>query len=178
MTSPLGNAGEFYFENLPEGRHEASVTHEGRSCAFMLTVPHSAEAAITLGTLKCTVSSRGDPDRGVRGHHPVRGSAAGLEAAQCSVSATSVVFGTYNVFSAAPDDSTGTIVYRCNGGATQRADHDDEGTEPHVPPARADGRPTEKLAYNLFRDAARTTVWGDFSGGTSAYIDINPPNNQ
>jgi outer membrane usher protein len=56
MTSPLGNAGEFYFENLPEGRHEASVTHEGRSCVFMLTVPQSTEPAITLGTFKCTVS--------------------------------------------------------------------------------------------------------------------------
>jgi outer membrane usher protein len=56
MTSPLGNAGEFYFENLPEGRHEASVTHEGRSCVFMLTVPQSTEAAITLGTFTCTVA--------------------------------------------------------------------------------------------------------------------------
>ena len=57
MTSPLGNAGEFYFENLPEGRHEASVTHDGRSCTFMVTVPSSTEAAIALGTLKCTVSA-------------------------------------------------------------------------------------------------------------------------
>jgi len=56
MSSPLGNGGEFYFENLPEGRHEASVTHEGRSCAFMLDVPQSTEAAITLGTSRCTVT--------------------------------------------------------------------------------------------------------------------------
>ena len=56
MTSPLGNAGEFYFENLPKGRHEASVTHEGRSCVFMLHVPQSTEAAISLGTFKCAVS--------------------------------------------------------------------------------------------------------------------------
>jgi outer membrane usher protein len=57
MTSPLGNAGEFYFENLPEGKHEASVTHEGRSCTLILVVPPSTEAAITLGTLKCMVSA-------------------------------------------------------------------------------------------------------------------------
>jgi outer membrane usher protein len=56
MSSPLGHAGEFYFENLPDGRHEASVTHEGRSCAFTLTVPSSTEAAISLGTFKCAVS--------------------------------------------------------------------------------------------------------------------------
>jgi outer membrane usher protein len=56
MVSPLGTAGEFYFENLPEGRHEASVAHEGRSCVFILTVPTSTEAAISLGTLRCTVT--------------------------------------------------------------------------------------------------------------------------
>jgi spore coat protein U-like protein len=33
----------------------------------------------------------------------------------------------------------------------------------------------ERLAYNLYRDAARTTVWGDFTGGTSAPTDVSPP---
>jgi outer membrane usher protein len=56
LTSPLGNDGEFYFENLPEGRHEASVTHEDRTCAFMLDVPRSTEPGITLGTSRCTVT--------------------------------------------------------------------------------------------------------------------------
>ncbi len=56
MTSPLGREGEFYFENLPQGRHEASVTYDGRSCVFMLTVPNSDEAALALGTLKCAAS--------------------------------------------------------------------------------------------------------------------------
>ena len=33
--------------------------------------------------------------------------------AACTLSATPIAFGTYNVFQAGPDDSTGTITYRC-----------------------------------------------------------------
>ena len=39
------------------------------------------------------------------------------EAAKCTVSTTPIVFGTYNVFTTAPSDSTATLVYNCNGGA-------------------------------------------------------------
>jgi spore coat protein U-like protein len=35
----------------------------------------------------------------------------------------------------------------------------------------------EALAYNLFTDAARTSVWGDGTSGTSVYSRANPPNN-
>jgi spore coat protein U-like protein len=35
----------------------------------------------------------------------------------------------------------------------------------------------EVLAYNLFRNAARTTIWGDGTGGTAVYSRANPPNN-
>jgi outer membrane usher protein len=54
VSSPLGAKGEFYFENLPEGKHEASVTYDGGSCSFILTVPRSEEPALDLGTLRCT----------------------------------------------------------------------------------------------------------------------------
>jgi spore coat protein U-like protein len=99
------------------------------------------------------------------------------DAAQCSISSTAVVFGTYNVFSSAPVDSTGTIVYKCNGGVRALLITMTKGQSSTFIP-RALVKSKETLAYNLFRDAARTTVWGDFSGGTSAYIDVNPPNNQ
>ena len=99
------------------------------------------------------------------------------DAAQCSISATSVAFGSYNVFSSAPVDSTGTIVYRCSGNADGVLIAMTKGqSETFLP--RALGKGNEDLAYNLFRDAARTVVWGDFSSGTSAYIQIDPPNNQ
>ena len=38
--SPIG---EFYFENLPQGRHEASVVHDGRTCTLRIEVPRSDE---------------------------------------------------------------------------------------------------------------------------------------
>jgi spore coat protein U-like protein len=33
---------------------------------------------------------------------------------------------------------------------------------------------TDQLAYNLFRDAALTSVWGDGTGGTSVFFKTNP----
>lgn len=102
--------------------------------------------------------------------------ARGAEAAQCSVSATSVIFGTYNVFSSSPVDSTGTVVLRCNGGAKNVLIAITRGQSATFLPRQL-AKGAEKLAYNLFRDAARTSVWGDFSGGTSGHIEVNPPNN-
>jgi outer membrane usher protein len=58
VNSPLGASGEFYFENLPEGKHEANVTFEGGSCSFILTIPRSEEPALDLGALKCAVTDK------------------------------------------------------------------------------------------------------------------------
>ncbi len=104
-------------------------------------------------------------------------SAAGVEAAQCTVSTTPVIFGAYNVFSVSPVDSTGTVSYRCNGGARFLLVTITKGQSVTFQP-RELGKGLEKLSYNLFRDAARTSVWGDFTGGTSAHTDANPPNNE
>ena len=101
---------------------------------------------------------------------------ARLEAAKCSVSTTSLVFGSYNVFSPAPVDSTGTISYECNGGAKTVLITMTRGQSVTFLPRQL-GKATESLTYNLFLDAARTTVWGDFSAGTSARSDVEPPNN-
>jgi len=35
----------------------------------------------------------------------------------------------------------------------------------------------EELFYNLYRDAARTSVWGDGMGGTQVQFVPDPPNN-
>ncbi len=32
------------------------------------------------------------------------------------------------------------------------------------------------LTYNLYRNAGRTNIWGDGTGGTSVYTRANPPN--
>jgi spore coat protein U-like protein len=100
------------------------------------------------------------------------GSAARVDAANCSLSTTSIVFGTYNVFSSGPVDSTGTVTYSCNGNTNVLITMTRGQSMTFLP--RELGKGTERLAYNLFRDAARTTVWGDFTGGTSAYVSMSP----
>jgi len=100
----------------------------------------------------------------------------GRAEAACTVSAVGVSFGTYDVFTAAPTTSTGTITYHCGN-----ADHNilvsistgSSGT--YV--ARTLNRSTETLSYNLYLDSAFATVWGDGSGVTGVYQKSNPPNN-
>jgi spore coat protein U-like protein len=98
-------------------------------------------------------------------------------AAGCSVSATSVNFGTYDVFDSAPNDSTGTITLRCNGGAKDVAVEIDRGGASTFALRRMVNGGSQ-LRYNLYLNAARTTVWGDGTGGTLPYDVGNPPNNK
>lgn len=53
--SPIGKLGEFYFENLPVGRHPAVVEYKATTCQFTLEVPASDAPVLKLGTLRCTV---------------------------------------------------------------------------------------------------------------------------
>lgn len=95
----------------------------------------------------------------------------------CSISATAVSFGTYNVFSGSAVDSTGTITYRCNSRAANITISLTRGSSSSYDP-RQMSKGAERLNYNLFRNAARTTVWGDGTSGTSMYTNANPPNNR
>ncbi len=90
--------------------------------------------------------------------------------AACNVSSTPVSFGSYNVFSSIPLDTTGTITLNCNetppptvtisiGQSTNSGSF--------VPRAMKLSTGSELLLYNLYTDAGRTTVWGDGSGETS-----------
>ena len=99
------------------------------------------------------------------------------DAATCNVESTSVAFGTYNVFATAPVESTGAVLLNCNGGAKNVRVSISRGQSGSYAP-RALRRATESLGYNLFLDASRSTVWGDGTGGSSAYLVGNPPNNK
>ncbi len=96
-------------------------------------------------------------------------------AEQCSVSTTSVSFGSYNVFAAAPTDSTGSLVYRCNGNAVVWISLSRGLSSTFEGRTLTSGN--EELLYNLYRDAARTAIWGDGSSGTQLPFDLLVPKN-
>jgi spore coat protein U-like protein len=97
--------------------------------------------------------------------------------AACTVNTTAVNFGGYNVFTAAPDDATGRVRLRCTGTRPPSITvHLDKGGAPSFTP-RQMRQGTEVLDYNLYQDSTRTTIWGDGTGGTQAFIQANPPLN-
>jgi spore coat protein U-like protein len=92
-------------------------------------------------------------------------------AGTCSVASVSpVAFGGYDVFDAAPVDSTGSITLECTD-VTQ-----DDAVRVSLEPGGGGTFAGRRLiagafalAYQLYLDAARHTVWGDGTGGTTAY---------
>jgi spore coat protein U-like protein len=88
-------------------------------------------------------------------------------------STVGVSFGAYNVFNTTPTDSTGSITYTCSSVFTITI-HLSRGSAPSYFP-RQMRKGAESLPYNLYRDAARTSVWGDGTGGTSRYGPVFPP---
>lgn len=55
LASPIGQTGEFYFENLAAGSYDAVVEFEAIVCRFSLIVPQSSAPLISLGTVRCVV---------------------------------------------------------------------------------------------------------------------------
>ena len=101
---------------------------------------------------------------------------AWAQSPSCTISVTSVAFGNYNVFTTTADDSTGTITFRCNAAAANISISLSDGSSSTFSP-RTLRKGSEILQYNLYRNAARTNIWGDGTGGTSVYSNANPPNN-
>jgi spore coat protein U-like protein len=95
----------------------------------------------------------------------------------CSLTSTSVAFGTYDIFSATPLDTLGQIIFRCsNNDHNVSISLDKGGASTFNPRRMLNGAST--LNYNLYLDAARTMIWGDGTGGTQNFFIPNPqPNN-
>ena len=98
------------------------------------------------------------------------------QGASCTISATSVNFGSYNVFDGPALDSTGTITYRCNGAANNISISLSKGLSSTYSP-RLMSKGVEALSYNLYTNAGHTNIWGDGTSGTTVYVRANPPNN-
>jgi len=97
---------------------------------------------------------------------------------RCSVvSVSPVSFPTYDIFRVPPTDAQGAVTYSCSGVGQRTVTIDlSAGGAGRFDPRllRAAG---DALAYNLFLDAGRGTIWGDGTGGTSRYGPFQPPNN-
>jgi len=83
--------------------------------------------------------------------------------ANCTVSAGSIVFGSYDVFSAQPLDGAGSIGIDCDL-ATPYSISLGTGGGSYGQRELASG--PDRLGYNLYTGATRVIVWGDGSGGT------------
>jgi spore coat protein U-like protein len=83
-----------------------------------------------------------------------------------NVSTTSVAFGIYNPVNGSPTDSTGSVSYFC-AGALAPVISISAGSSGSFSPRQMTSTSTDVLTYNLYIDAARTTVWGDGTGGSS-----------
>ena len=90
-------------------------------------------------------------------------------AAVCGVSATPVAFGTYPPFSGTPTDSTGTVTVTCIGTAAISIALSTGGSGSYASRQMSNG--AVHLLYQLYSNAARTTIWGNGTGGTVTVSD-------
>lgn len=98
------------------------------------------------------------------------------KAQSCTISTrANVVFGNYSVYTATPVTATGRIRINCNAATNSVTVDLSRGNAPSFIP-RYMLKGIEHLNYNLYLDAARTTIWGDNTGGTVHYGPTNPPN--
>ena len=103
--------------------------------------------------------------------------------AACTVSTMPVNFGSYDMFSPAPLDSTGSITIDCSIPPpppnppvdVQITIGQSPGSGSFIPRSMRNFPRPDLLNYNLYTNSSRTLVWGDGTGGTSI-ITINKVN--
>ena len=78
----------------------------------------------------------------------------------CTITTTPVSFGIYDVFSAAPLASTGSVNYQCMWLVHQRTVYLSKGSAPSNNPRQMISG-ANRLNYNLYLDAGHTQIWGD-----------------
>ena len=81
----------------------------------------------------------------------------------CTITTSPVSFGAYDPVAAnatAPLDGTGTVIVTCTKGAPAKVGLG-TGSNAQGTTRRMSGGTAAYLLYELYRDASRTTVWGD-----------------
>ncbi len=103
---------------------------------------------------------------------------APAQAITCSfTTVVPVSFGAYDVFDTGAVDAAGSLGVTCPGAMPTDTiiitlSAGDAGT---WAPRAMTGAGATDLAYNLYRDAARTIVWGDGTSGSSSYGPVSAP---
>jgi spore coat protein U-like protein len=107
----------------------------------------------------------------------------GIGATSCSLALGNLAFGAYDVFGMASLDSSASLVVTCrrDGGApnsTLAIAIGPSASSGTVANRRMQtGGSAEFLGYNLFRDATRTSLWGNTPGVDTLVQAISVPNN-
>ncbi|MBI3609877.1 MAG: spore coat protein U domain-containing protein [Nitrospirae bacterium] len=90
--------------------------------------------------------------------------------AACTLTTTAVNFGNYNVFSPLALNSTGSVTVSCSAGSSQNMTIS-IGPSPNsggfIPRKMKHATLPDMLSYNVYINAAGTSVWGNGTGGTS-----------
>lgn len=87
----------------------------------------------------------------------------------CSVSATPVVFGTYDPISSSPTDSDGSVLFTCGGLVGGVVTYDvalNKGMNSTTFSPRRMSSGANLLDYDLYTSSAHSSVWGDGTGGS------------
>jgi spore coat protein U-like protein len=91
----------------------------------------------------------------------------------CTIVAAPVNFGTYDVASGTANDASGSVTITCTNGAPVyvtlgQGSNAGAGSTDAAPVRQMSAGGTDRLGYGLFRDAARTTAWGNTQATGSA----------
>jgi spore coat protein U-like protein len=85
----------------------------------------------------------------------------------CSVTATDLAFGNYDASSGTPNDATSTVSATCTPSETYDIAIDVGSGSGATFANRKMTSGANTLNYSLYTTAARTTIWGDGTGGTA-----------
>ena len=98
------------------------------------------------------------------------------ELAVCTIETRPLSFGNYDPEANANVDAVAQVIYTCNQQAKKIRIEMETGTANQFSPRYMFTSATERLAYNIYLDATRQTIWGQGLYGTDVYLENNPPN--